>query len=88
MRMTYTNKVTPTTNPKKGIRTVVRWSLVRFHVSLWAPASKTFCNYSIGINFAKLKTGVPSYKGGVFVGWVFFVCPCILSLFLNESSYS
>lgn len=25
------------------------WSLVCFHVSLWASISKTFCNYSIDI---------------------------------------
>ena len=53
---------------------VERGGIVRF-----GSISKNFCNYSIG----NVLHGWSPFFNGV----VFFVCPCILSFFLNESCF-
>ena len=40
------------------------WSLVGYHVSLWALNSKEFCNYSIGVilhSWVPFSRGFPSF---------------------------
>ena len=44
------------------------WSLVRFHISLWASISKTFCNYITLVTFYSVGL---TFSRGVFVVLIF-----------------
>lgn len=59
------------------------WSLVRFHVLVWASVFEAFCNYSLGNILLIWK---PFFRRVAFVGLYIYIslCPYIISFFLNE----
>ena len=59
------------------------WSLIRFHISLWASTSKTFCNYFIGFYFGQLE---PFPKKSFLSEACLFV-PHIILYILNVSCF-